>query len=75
MVLGSRPEPLAMVFPENSGGGWGVGRSGSLVCGSLERCERELALLRVLLQNITESIPGMDLGEFDSFTVRIYWNR
>lgn len=74
VVPGSRPEPLSMVFLEDSAVGWGVGRSGSLVCGSLVRYGRELAILRVGLQNITESIPGMDLGEFDSFTVRIYWN-
>lgn len=64
--------PLSTVFLEDSSGGWGVGRSGSLVCGSMVRYGRELAILIVHLQNITESIAGMDFGEFDSFTVRIY---
>lgn len=50
---------------------WGQGRSGFLICGSMVRYERKLAVLGVQLRNITESILGVDLGGFGSFTVRI----
>lgn len=70
-VPGSRPDPHSIWSSLKIQGVWGQGRSGFLICGSMVRYGRKLAVLGVRLRNITESILGVDLGGFGSFTVRI----
>lgn len=65
------PDPHSIWSSRKIQGVWGQGRSGFLICGSMVRYGRKLAVLGVRLRNITESILGVDLGGFGSFTVRI----